>query len=150
LATADDEVDLAVGLLECTIGVAPFGWWRWSSFLPIVVVVIAVVLATMIITSVISSVVAVVFVAIITTIAFVVVSPVIAVVVTVVIAPIIAAVVAAIIMSIPIIVARTGPTIMVISSIRSMVTVVEALATVPVVIVAAPGPLGGNVALHAT
>jgi hypothetical protein len=28
LATPDDEVDLAVGLLECTVVVAPFGWWR--------------------------------------------------------------------------------------------------------------------------
>jgi hypothetical protein len=27
LVTTDDEVDLAVGLLECTIGVAPFVWW---------------------------------------------------------------------------------------------------------------------------
>jgi hypothetical protein len=25
LATSDDEIDLAVGLLECTVGVAPFG-----------------------------------------------------------------------------------------------------------------------------
>jgi hypothetical protein len=25
LETSDDEVDLAVGLLECTVGVAPFG-----------------------------------------------------------------------------------------------------------------------------
>jgi hypothetical protein len=33
---------------------------------------------------------------------------------------------------------------MVISSIRSTVTVVETLATVPVVVVAAPGPLGGR------
>jgi hypothetical protein len=44
LATFDDEVDLAVGLLKCAIGVALFRWWWWSSFLPVVVVVIVVVL----------------------------------------------------------------------------------------------------------
>jgi hypothetical protein len=57
---------------------------------------------------------------------------------------VVAAVVVVIIMSIPIIVVRIGPAIMVISSIRSMVTVVEALATVPVVVVVAPSPLGGR------
>jgi hypothetical protein len=28
LATSNDEVDLVVSLLECLIGVAPFGWWQ--------------------------------------------------------------------------------------------------------------------------
>jgi hypothetical protein len=37
LATCDDEVDLAVSLLECTIGVAPFGWWRRCSLFTVVV-----------------------------------------------------------------------------------------------------------------
>jgi hypothetical protein len=82
--------------------------------------------------------------AVITTITPVVVSPVIAVIATIVVVPVIAAVVAAIITSIPIIVARIGPAITVISSIRSTVTVVEALAAVPVVVVVAPGPLGGR------
>jgi hypothetical protein len=49
-----------------------------------------------------------------------------------------------IITSIPIIIARIGPAITVISSIKSTVTVVEALATVPVIVVAAPDPLGGR------
>jgi hypothetical protein len=124
LATADDEVDFAVGLLECAIGVAPFGWWRWSSFLPIVVMVIVVFLATTIITSVISLVVALIA--------------------TVVVAPIVAAVVTAVITSIPVIVARIGSAIMVVSLIRSTITVVETLSTVPVVVVVAPGPLGGR------
>jgi hypothetical protein len=144
LVTADDEVDLAVGHLKRAIGVAPFGWWRWSLFLPIVVVVIVVVLATSIIASVISSVVALVVMAIITTITPVVVTPVVAVLATVVDAPVITAVVAAIITSIPVIVARIGPTIMVISSIRSTVTVVEMLATILAVVVGALGPLGGR------
>jgi hypothetical protein len=74
LATADDEVDLAVGLLECTIGVAPFGRWRWSSFLPIIVLTIVVVLATSIVPWIISLVVALVVMAVITTITHVVVS----------------------------------------------------------------------------
>jgi hypothetical protein len=47
-------------------------------------------------------------------------------------------------MSILKIVARIGPAITVISSIRSTVTVVEALATVPVVVLVAPGSLGGR------
>jgi hypothetical protein len=140
LATSDDEVDLAVGLLKHTIGVAPFGRWRWSSFLPVVVVVIVVVLAT----SVISSVVALVIVAIITTITPVVITPVVTVIATVVVVSVIAAVVATIITSIPIIVATIGPAIMVISSIRLAVTVVETLATVPVIVVVAPGLLGGR------
>jgi hypothetical protein len=144
LATVDDEVDLAVGLLECANGVAPFGRWRWSPFLPIIVVVIVVVLATSIVTSVISSVVALVVVAIMTTITLVVVTPVVAVIATVVVAPVIMAVVAAIITPIPVIVARIGPAITVLSSIRSTITVVETLATVPFVVVVAPGPLGGK------
>jgi hypothetical protein len=142
LATSDDEVDLAVSLLERTIGVAPFGQWRWSPFLPVVVVVI--VLATSIITSIFSSVVALVVVAIITTITPVVVTPVVAVIATVVVTSVITAVVAAIITSIPIIIVRIKPVIMVISSIRSTVTIVEALTTVPVDVVAAPGLLGGR------
>jgi hypothetical protein len=129
LATADDEVDLAVGILECTIGVAPFGRWRWSSFLPIIVLAILVVLAMSIVVWIISPVVAPVVMAVIA---------------TVVVAPVIATVVTTIITSIPIIVARLGPAITVISSIRSTVTVVEPLAAVPVVVVVDPGPLGGR------
>jgi hypothetical protein len=132
LATTDDEVDLAVGLLKCTIGVAPFGWWRWSPLLPVVVVVTMVVLATSIITSVISLVVALVVMEIITTIT------------SVVVTPVIAAVVASIVTSIPIVVARIGPAVTVISSIRSTVTIVKALTTVLVVVVVAPGLLGGR------
>jgi hypothetical protein len=109
-------------------------------FLPIVVVVILVVLVTTIIMSVISSVVALVIVAIIAAITPMVVTSAVAVIATVVVA----AVVAAIIMSIPVIVARIGPAITVISSIRSTVMVVEVLATVLIVVVVAPGPLGGR------
>jgi hypothetical protein len=98
----------------------------------------------MIITSVISSVVALVVVAIIAAITPVVVTFAVAVIATVVVAPVVAAVVAAIITPIPVIFVRIGPAIMVISSIRSTVTVVEALATVLVVVVVAPGPLGGR------
>jgi hypothetical protein len=75
----------------------------------------------------------------------VVVTPVVAVIAMVVVASVIAAVVAAIIMSVPVIIARIGPAITVISSIRLMVTVVETLATVLVlVVVVAFGPLGGR------
>jgi hypothetical protein len=144
LATSDDELDLAVGLLKCTIRIAPFGRWWWSSFLPIVVLAIVVVLATSIIAWIISPVVALVVMEIITMITLVVVSPVVAVIATVVVAPVVAAVVAAIITSIPIIIVRMGTVIMIISSIRLMVTVVEALATVSVIVVASPGPLGGR------
>jgi hypothetical protein len=140
LATSDDEVDLAFGLLKSAIGVAPFGRWRRSSFLLVVVVVIVVVPTTLIITSV----VALVIVAIITMITPVVVSPVIAVIAMVVVASVIAAVVAVIIRSIPVIVAGIGPAVTVISSIRLTITVVETLATVPVIVVVAPGPLGGR------
>jgi hypothetical protein len=133
-----------VGLLERTIGVAPFRRWRWSPFLLIVVVVIVVVLVTSIITSVISSVIALVVVAIVTTITPVVVTSVIAVIATVVVVHVIVAVVAEVITSIPVSVERIGPAITVISSIRSTVTVVETLATIPVVVVVAPGPFGGR------
>jgi type IV secretory pathway VirB6-like protein len=91
LATSDDEVDRAVGLLKHAIRVAPFGRWWWSLFLPIVVVVIVVVLATSIIASV--------------------VMPVVAIIATTVIASVIAAVVTAIITSIPVTTTRIGPTI---------------------------------------
>jgi hypothetical protein len=50
LDTSDDEVDLAVGLLECTVGVAPFGWWRRCPLLTVIVWVVVIVLATSIIT----------------------------------------------------------------------------------------------------
>jgi hypothetical protein len=119
------------------------GWW-WSSFLPIVVLAIVAVLATSVVVWIISPVVALVIMAILTMVTPVVVTHVAAVIATVVVAPVIAAVVTAIITSIPIIVARIGPAITVISSIRLMVTVVEALATIPVVVVVAPGPLGGR------
>jgi hypothetical protein len=144
LATSDDEVDLAVGLLKRAIGVASFRWWWWSSFLLVVVVVIVVVLATSTIASVISLVVALVVVAITTMITPVIVTPVIAVIAMVAIASVIAVVVAAIITSIPVIIARIGPAVTVISSIRSAVMVVETLATVSAVIVVAPGLLGGR------
>jgi hypothetical protein len=144
LATADEEVDLAVALLECTIGVAPFGRRRWSSFLSIVVMVIVVVLATSIITLIISSVIALVVMDIISTITPVVVTLVVAVIAMVVIASVITMVVTTIITSIPVIVARIGPAITVISSITSTVTVVETLAAVPIITVVAPSPLGGS------
>jgi hypothetical protein len=102
LATSDDEVDLTVGLLECTVGVAPFGWWRRCPLLTVVVWAVVIVLATSIITPVIVT----VIVAIIMTITFV--ALVGAVVATVVVVSVIAAVVAAIITSIPIVIARIG------------------------------------------
>jgi hypothetical protein len=140
MATTDDEVDLTVSILECTIGVAPFGWWWWSPFLAIIVMAIVVVLATSIITSIILSVVALVVAAI----TLVVATSVVMVIAMVVVAPIITVVVAAIITLIPVLVATIGPAITVISPIRSTVTVVEALAIVPVVIVAATGLLRGR------
>jgi hypothetical protein len=139
LATSDEEVDLAVGLLECTIGVAPFGRWWWSPLLAIVVTGTVVILAMSIITPVVSSVFVTIITAIITTITSVVVAPFIAVV-----AFVISAAVAAIIASIPIIIARIGPAVTVISSIRLTVTVVEALATVTVVVAVASDFLGGS------
>jgi hypothetical protein len=138
LTTSGDEVDPTVGLLERTIGVAPFGWWRRGLLFPVAVFVIMVVLAT----SFIMSVVVTIIMAIIATISPVVVTPVVAVITTVVVASVIAAVVVAIITSIPIIIARIGPVIMVISSIRSTVTIIEALTTVTVVV--ALGFLGGG------
>jgi hypothetical protein len=138
LATSDDEVDLVVSLLECTIGVAPFGqWWR-RPLLPVVVLSIVVVLATLIIVSVVVT----IIVAIVTLITSV--TPVGAVIATVVVASVIAVVVAAIITSIPIVVARIGPTVMVISSIRSTVMIVKAFTTIVVVVVVAPSLLGGR------
>jgi hypothetical protein len=144
LATSNDEIDLTVDLLECTIGVAPFGRWRWSPLLAVVVVGTVVVLATSIIMPVVSSVVVTIIMAIITTIASVVVAPIVAVVATVVVMSVIAAVVTVIITSIPIVIARIGLAVTVISSIRSTVTIVEALATVTVVVAVASGLLGGR------
>jgi hypothetical protein len=144
LATTNDKVDLAVGLLKCTIGVAPIGRWWWSPLLPVVVVLIVVILAMSIITSIISSVIVTIIMAIIMTITPVVVAPVVAVIVTVVVAPVVVAIVAAIITSIPIIIARIEPAVTVISLIRSTVTIVIALTTVPVIVVVASGLLGGR------
>jgi hypothetical protein len=115
LATSDDEVDLAVSLLECTIGVAPFGRWRRCLLFTVVVLAVVVVLAT----SIIASVVVTIIVAIVTTIASV--APVGAVVTMVVVASVIAAVVAAIITSIPIVIVRIGYAVTVILSIKSTV-----------------------------
>jgi ABC-type transport system involved in cytochrome bd biosynthesis fused ATPase/permease subunit len=71
LSTTNDEVDLPVGGLKHTIGVAPF-WWRWWRVFLAVVVVVVVILATTIITSVVTPVVAtiiaVVFMMIVTTV----------------------------------------------------------------------------------
>jgi hypothetical protein len=117
LATTNDEVDLAVGLLECTIGVSPFGWWRRCPLLAVVVLVVVVVLAT----SIIAPVVVTIVVAIITMITSIVLIN--AVVTTVVIASVIAAVITAIITSIPIVIARIGFVVTVISSIRSTVVI---------------------------
>jgi hypothetical protein len=144
LATSHDEIDLAVGLLECTVGVAPFGRWRWSPLLAVVVTGTVVVLATSIITPVVSLVIVTIIAAIITTIASVVIVPVVAVVATVVVTSVIAVVVVAIITSIPTVIARIGLAVTVVSSIRSMVTIVGALATVAVVVAVASGLLGGR------
>jgi hypothetical protein len=103
-----------------------------------------VVLATSIITSVVSSVIVTIIMEIITMITYVVAAPVVAVIATVVVAPVIAAVVAVVITSIPIVIARIWPAILVISSIRSMVTIIEALTTALVVVVVASGLLGGR------
>jgi hypothetical protein len=103
-----------------------------------------VVLATSIITSIVSSIVVTIIMAIITTITSVVVALVIAVIAMIVVAPVIASVVTAVITSILVVIARIGPAAAVISSIRSTVTVVEALATIPVVVVVASGLLGGR------
>jgi hypothetical protein len=74
----------------------------------------------------------------------VVVTPIGAVIATVVVAPVIAVVVEAVITSLPIIIVRIRPAIAVILSIRSTVTIVEALATVAVVVAVASGLLGGR------
>jgi hypothetical protein len=140
LATSDDEVDLVVVLLECTIGVASFGRWRRGPLLPVVLLAIVVVLAT----SIIASVVVTIIMVIITMIAPVVITLVVAVIATVVTTSVIAAVVAVIITSIPIVIARIGPAVTVISSIRSAVTIVKALTIVAVVVVVAPGLLRGR------
>jgi hypothetical protein len=143
LATSDNEVDLAVGLLKCTVGVAPFGWWRRCPLLTVVVLAVLAVLAM----SIISPVVVTIIVAIITTITSVaLVGEVVATVVvaTVVVASVLATIVAAIITSISIVIARIGSTVTVISSIRSTVTIVEALTTTAVVIAVALGLLGGR------
>jgi hypothetical protein len=103
-----------------------------------------VVIVVVLMTSIIASVIALVIVVITTMITPMVVTPVVVVIATVVIVSVIAAVVAVIITSIPVIVARIGHAIMVISSIRSAITVVETLATVPVIVVVAPGLLGGR------
>jgi hypothetical protein len=140
LATTDDEIDLSAGRLERTIGVAPFGRWWWRPFFSIVVMAVVVILTTTVIAPVIPAIIALV----VTTIILAVVAPVVAVIVTIVIMFVIAVVVAAIITSIPIIIATVGPTIMRITSIGSTITVVEALVTVPIVVVAALGLLRGR------
>jgi hypothetical protein len=111
LATSDDEVDLAVGLLECTIGVAPFGRRRRCPLFTVVVLAVVVVLATSIITPVVVTITMV----IITTITSV--APVGAIVTMVVVASVVAEVVAVIITLVPIIIARIRSTVTVISSI---------------------------------
>jgi hypothetical protein len=116
LASADDEIDLSVSRLEHTVGVAPFRQWWWSPFFSIVVVAVVAVLATSVITSVISAIIALV----------------------------VMEVVAAIITSIPVVIATVGPAITILTSIRSTVTVVKALVTVPVIVVAALDLLRGR------
>jgi hypothetical protein len=138
LATTDNEVDLSVGRLERTIGVAPFWRWWWSPLFSTVVMAVVIILATSIFASIFSSVVTLVVAAVTP----VVVMPVVSVIATVVVASVITAIVAAVIMSIPIIIARIGSVITEIMSIRSTVTIVEALATVPVIVVVALGLLG--------
>jgi hypothetical protein len=63
-ATTNYEVDLAVCLLECTIGVASLGRWRRCPFLAVVVLAVVVILTT----SIVAPVVATVIMALITTI----------------------------------------------------------------------------------
>jgi hypothetical protein len=138
LATTDDVVDLAVGLLESTIGVAPFGRWQRCPLLAVVVLAVVVVLATLIVAPVVVT----IIIAIIPTITSITLISVV--VTTVVVASVIVAVITAIIMSIPIIIARIGSAVTVISSIRSTVAILEALTTIAVVIAVAPGLLGGR------
>jgi hypothetical protein len=140
LASADDEIDLSVSRLEHTVGVAPFRQWWWSPFFSIVVVAVVAVLATSVITSVISAIIALVVMAII----LAVVAPVVAVIVTIVVTSVVMEVVAAIITSIPVVIATVGPAITILTSIRSTVTVVKALVTVPVIVVAALDLLRGR------
>jgi hypothetical protein len=129
-----------VGSLEHTLRVATFGRWWWRTFFSIVIVAVAVVLATPVIVLVIPA----IIVLVVTAIILGVVTPVVAVIVTIVITSVIAAVVTAIITSIPVVVAMVWPAITIIMSIRSTITVVEALVTVPVVVVAALGLLRGR------
>jgi hypothetical protein len=133
LATADDEVNLSVGRLECIVGVAPFRWWWWRPFFTVVVVAVVVILATSVITSVTPVIVALV----VTTIILAILTSIIAVIAMIVATSVVAAIIAMIITSIPVIIAMIGPAITVITSIRSAVTIVVALVTVPVIVVAA-------------
>jgi hypothetical protein len=95
----------------------------------VVVMAVVVVLAT----SVIPAIIALVVTTIILT-------PVITVIATIVVT----SVVTAVITSIPVVIAMIGPAIMIIMSMRSVVAVVEALITISVVVVAAPGLLRGR------
>jgi hypothetical protein len=97
-----------------------------------------------IITSVISSVIVTIIMANITMITFVVITLVVAVITTVVVASVIAAVVTVIITSIPIVIARIGPAVTIISSTRSTIMIVKALNTIAVVVAIALGLLGGR------
>jgi hypothetical protein len=93
-------------------------------------------------TSVIAPVISAIITLVVTMIILAVVRPVVVVVATIVIASVVTAVVAVIITSIPVVIVTIGPAIPVITSIRSTVTVVEVLVTIPVVVVAALGLLG--------
>jgi hypothetical protein len=95
-------------------------------------------------TSIAASVIVTIIRTIVATITSMAVTPIVAIIVMVVVASVIAAVVTVIITSIPIIIVRIGPAVTVISSIRSMVTIVEALAIVAIIIVVASGLLGGR------
>jgi hypothetical protein len=103
-------------------------------------VAVVVVLATSVIAPIISAIIALVVTAIILAVP----TPVVVVIVTIVVTSVVTAVVAVIITSIPVVIATVGPAITIITLIRSMVTVAEALVAVPVVIVAAPGLLRGT------
>jgi hypothetical protein len=139
LATTDDEVDLSVGCLKRTIGVAPFRWWWRRALLAVVVVVVVVVLATSIITPIIAAIVALVVTAVVTSVVAVVFMMI---VVPVVVTFVIAAVVAAIITSIPIVIETVWSAVAVITSIRSTVTVVIMADAVLVVVIVALGLRG--------
>jgi hypothetical protein len=102
--------------------------------LAVAVVAVVVILAATIIAPIISAVIALV----VTAITLSVITLVIAIIVTIVVASIIAVIIA----SIPVVVATIGPAVTVITSIRSMVTVVEMLVTVLVTVVVALGLLG--------